>query len=93
MTQPSKPLVPPGPLTFEELRLANLVHPHNEKPASLFHDTPLNRLNDATLAVALAEIVIQVDWMAANRGIDLMLAIRNRFAIGGDPQDVVLERK
>jgi hypothetical protein len=86
VTQPSKPIVPPGPLTFEELRLANLMHPHNPaSPLSLRNGfSMLEKLDDETLAQALAEIVIHADWMAANKGIDLVLAIRNRFALGED---------
>ena len=89
MTQVTQ--VTQAPLTFEELRLANLLHPHSSP--SLFTNTDLmGSLDDALLAKTLAELVIQADWLAASRGIDLVTAIRNCFAVG-DSLDVNLERK
>jgi hypothetical protein len=82
MTQPSKPLVPQTSLTFEELRLANLVHPHGKAHPLGEPLAMLEKLDDEMLTYALAEMVIQTDWLAASRGIDLQLAIRNMFARG-----------
>ena len=87
MPQPSKPL-PQGPLTFEELRLANLVHPHGETHPLGEPLAMLAKLDDEMLTYALAEMVIQADWMAAQRSIDLTLAIRNMFASGDSLHDL-----
>ena len=76
---------PVDDLSFAELRLANLVHPH-QLPEWF---GPMQQVDDATLARALAELIIQADWLAADRGIDIMLAIRNCFATGERPHDDV----
>jgi hypothetical protein len=81
-------------LTFAEMRKANLVEPHESNPLRSQHGlhTPylmpmrqmFAKLSDEMLAQTLAELIIQADWMAAERGLDIVLAIRNRFA-GGPP--------
>ena len=82
-------------LTFTELRQANLMDPHEGNPLRSRHHSlhtayvmPVKslfaKLDDKMLAQTLAEMIIQADWMAAERGIDIVLAIRNRFA-GGPP--------
>ena len=91
MTQPSRPLVPPTPLTFEELRLANLVHPHSSAEFRMGFSA-FKKLDDVSLAAALAEVVIHTDWLAASRGIDLVLAIRNAFATEDPQHDVGREK-
>lgn len=66
-----------SPLTFDELRLATLVHkPTHELE---FTQAVMHGLDGALLAGALADMVISADKMAAARGIDLAAAIRARF--------------
>lgn len=71
---PRKPLVPPGRLTFEELRLANLTRKTD-------HGLPAWAVGMDLLHVALmlADHTIQDDRIAADVGIDLEAAIRLRF--------------
>ena len=49
MPQASKPIVPQGPLTFEELRLANLLHPHGSAHPLNEPLAMLERLDDEML--------------------------------------------
>jgi hypothetical protein len=85
-----------GDLSFTELRLANMTDPHELNPLRSQHH-PLHaayvmpmkelfaKLDDVMLAQTLAELIIQADWMAAERGLDIVHAIRNRFAAGPPP--------
>lgn len=81
-------------LTFAELRLANLTHPHRAtdllRPKQIQH--LLKQLDDAALAKLMAEMIIQIDWEASQRGIDLVLAIRNRYATGETLYDEDMKR-
>jgi hypothetical protein len=83
---------PVNDLTFAELRLANMVHPHGKTHPLGEPLAMLAKLDDEMLAHALAEMVIQADWLAASRSIDLVLAIRNMFAMGGSLDDLTRRR-
>jgi hypothetical protein len=74
MPTASKPLVPPGPLTFAELRLANLTRKTDHGLPPWAQDMDL-----LYVAMMLADHTIQNDRIAADVGIDLEAAIRLRF--------------
>jgi len=68
---------PPDDLTFSELRLANLMRKKADEAdfaQALTIDIPAE-----DLAQTLAASVIEADWLAAARDIDLAQAIRARF--------------
>lgn len=82
-----------GDLTFAELRLANMLHPH-AAPDALYNAVKpvLERMDNATLGKTLAHMVIQADWTAAAKGINIVLAVRNVFATGETPDDLERNR-
>jgi hypothetical protein len=68
-----------SPLTFIDLRLANMVHPDVAQDDPMLENLDELVSQEPDLARALAAVVTAADMLAQQAGIDLAAAIRARF--------------